>query len=753
MPLTTEMPRGEVETSFDLNKLKNNLSYVEETSPHPVAKNRDKLKEALRKSDNLILEADPGSGKSTVAPISFLNELLQDNPDARIAVTQPRRLATSSVAEFVGKEVGEEFVDHRIEGHGFTKQGTSRIEFSVVESLLNELVNDEMLTKYDAVMVDEVHERSISIDILLPLLKRAQEKRAKDGKKPLKIVLASATLDAKVLTDYFPDAERLHVEGVPFDVEEKFSDKPIKPEDRMEAAAEKAAEFYTDTSKKGHALIFMPGGAEIRATEDAIRSKISDPNLKIITLMGGDQGQDPYKLINDIPENEKVLILATDVAETSLTIKGVKMVIDSGLMKRPNYDPNTRLTTLETREHTKGNWTQRKRRAGRIEDGEAYALFTKAELDKRDDHQVAEFLRTDLTPLILKMKSAGINDVINFPYIEHPGNEVINQGIDSLQRLGALDSEGAMTAIGREMARLNQEPNIARMLVEAKKRDCVDAVALIASAMQSKDSIFSFDRKSEKFSEKFKEYIDPNSDFITLLNVWNDYIKDPKNDKKWQEKGFNPKALLRIGNEAKTLKKDMGNSTNSKNGEAIDVVNNREAIDMSIASGLMPSLMVGARGSFRLETGSVSGIKIDKSSVFSSLDSGWILSGKIRSLKNERTRSTSQMNMNFDKEKMLMEYWYLRKIFNSEKSQSEETKKEAVTEELKGQEVIVPNEDDLKSEMEKIQQEAIVGPTEKVKAEAGTFLDKVKTNWSNLTDKVKEMFIKFKNSVKNILRI
>ncbi len=746
---TLEASRGQVEAPFSLEGLRNSLTYAEESSTLPIAKNSARLKDAIRKSNNIILEADPGSGKSTVAPIIFLNEILKDNPDARIAITQPRRLATSSVAEFVGSEVGEENVDHRFKGKGFDKPN-SRIQFSVVDSLLKELVNDETLTRYDAVMVDEVHERSIPIDILIPLLLNAQEKRAQAGMTPLKIILASATLDADVLANYLPGAERLHVEGVPFDVKEHFSTTKIKPEDVMVKAAEKVAELFADKTKTGDALIFMPGRAEIAETEAEIRSRITDPNVEIITITGGDD-EDAYAKIKNKPPGKKIIYIATPTAETSITIDGIKIVIDSGLVKRPNYDPITRLTTLETIEHTKGNWTQRKRRAGRTQDGEAHALFTEDELAKRDEHQVAEFLRSNLTPQVLRMKAAGIKDLSKFRYIERPNPEVINQGIESLQRLGALDHEENITPIGNEMAEMDLDPMYARMMVEAKKKNCAEAVSLLVSAMQSKDSIYTFDRKKDKFSEKYKQYIDPDSDFITFLNVWNDYIKDPKNNKRWQENGFNPKALARIGRESKSLRRELGLTATQEG--SIDINSSRESIDLSIASGLVPNQLMGKKGEYRFATGSSSGIQIDKNSVFHSSFQEHLLSGKIQSIKNGETRTFSQMNMKFDKEKMLLEYWYLRKIFNSEKpngeevpSQPKETQQVSDAAEDKN-----PDESALVDKMQEIEHKAEDTPSESVAKETESFIQKIRTNWHQLTDKIKEMYIRFKNSVKRIV--
>lgn len=557
---TRPKPIEEEQSPFNLPLLLDNLEQAEyqwQEQGLPIALNRKRVRDLIRTNDTVILEADTGSGKSTIAPALSLHELLLDNPNAKVLVTQPRRLATESISEFVGEKIGDEFVDYQYKGHRITKSN-SRIQFTVEQSLLNALVMDETLSDYDLVMIDEVHERSISIDILLPLLKRAQKLRKEQRKNPLKVVLASGTMDATLLSNYFGEAHQEHIEGRAYKVDQFFSDVDIPLPQIPQAAAKKAKELVIDEKEKGDILIFMPGKWEIDTTKEEIQKLITDPNIEIVTIMGGDQDGDPYKKINNNPGNKQRIYIATDAAETSITIPKITAVIDSGLMRKMVYDAGTQVTTLETLPHTIANWLQRIGRAGRVMEGKGYALFTKKDLEKRDKNQQAEFLRADLTPQILKMKAIGIQDVHNFDYIEHPGNERINQAILSLQLLGALDKNGNLTPLGKEMATIDEDPRYARLLIEARNRDCLAEASLLLGFIKNKSSIFKFNRKRENFQSKYADVIDPNSDFITILNVWNAYMDSKESGRvtEWEQKGFNQASLRGVLREQKELVRD-----------------------------------------------------------------------------------------------------------------------------------------------------------------------------------------------------
>lgn len=618
----------------------------------PVAQKRETVLEGIRLHDRILLEASPGSGKSTSAPVLALEAVLQDNADARVAITQPRRLATQSVAEYVGSQIGSDYVDYRFRDHPIRKED-ARLHFTVEESLLNDLIADPMLQSYDAVMVDEVHERSITIDILVPLLKRAQELRAQQGKRQLKVILASATLDAQTLSDYFVGAHRIEVEGRAFPVSEHFAESPITPEQLPTKAAEKTRQLL-DAGKEGDILIFMPGRGEIDRTEEALGQVLGESdNTEIIKITGGDSRENPYDKIQQRAQGKRHIYIATDAAETSITIPDITAVIDAGLMKRMVYDPDTRLTTLETLPHTKANWQQRKGRAGRVQAGDAYALFTRGELADRSEHQVAEFLRSDLTPQVLRMKAAGIEDVMHFDYIEHPGKETIEQAMKSLQLLGALDEQGQITEIGRIMAEIDEDPHFARMLIEGQRRNCVDGVLVAIGLMKAKDSPFAFDGRKkdafgrkEDFQRKYGRFIHPQSDFLTFLRVWNEYVGVEDKAAWAKENGLKGNVLWEIRRTRGDLLRDVFSTKLPPQVVDIDNQQAQENLYLAIASGLMDRTLTMNRAAIKtptitysMNTDALGNIRIDAASVFGKSMSSPLIAGKIRSSRGASSRN------------------------------------------------------------------------------------------------------------------
>jgi HrpA-like RNA helicase len=696
MPATLEHPRQQEHQQrepepFDSDKLLENITKAKQEwaqKQMPMALQEAKVREAIRRHDRILLEAEPGSGKSTIAPALFLEELINDNPDAKVVVTQPRRLATSSLAGYVGEQIGPEFVDYRFRGHRADKPN-HRLEFTVEQSLLNDIVADPSLKQYDAVILDEVHERSITMDILIPLLKRAQEKRKAAGLKPLKVVLASGTLDVGTMKDYFEGAHHLSVEGRAHPVTEHFSEKEIAQEDLPKEAAKKIVELLQEGKVP---LAFMPGRGEIDDTEKELQKHLQQDGLdvEVVTIVGGEESN-PYEKINS-PVTKPRVYIATNAAETSITIPGITAVIDSGLMRKMIYDPETRLTTLETMPHTKANWKQRSRRAGRVQPGEAHALFTKAQYDARDEHTVAEFLHTDLSPQILRMKEAGIDDVHHFDYIEHPGEQVINQAIESLQKLGALDKDGKITEIGKKMAEFDEDPHIARMLVEAKQRGCVDAVATLVGFVKARGSVFDLHR-SDIFNTKFRDYIDPDSDFITALNVWNSYIDTltppregedesiEEKQRKLTQKGIRMSTLNAVSKEKRnTVQGSFYTGTDaSRQNKKVDLSPQmKHAINMCGAAGFADRILrKDPNGLYTLHQNARGSIGIDRSSVFANKHPDRLLSGKIFSQKRDiHANKESFASMNIVVPEELTEEFAYLKDFEEKKPAEPEPKKE-----------------------------------------------------------------------------
>jgi ATP-dependent helicase HrpA len=632
----------------------------------PILDKSNEIKSIFRASDRVLLEAETGSGKSTVAPVLLLEELLTVNPNAHIVVTQPRQIASEDLANHVGSKIGERYVGFH---HGDKTRLTAdtRITYTVEKSLLNKLMKDPSLSEYDAVVLDEIHERSVDLDILMPLLKQTQAARAASG-KPLKIVLTSATVDKDLILNYFKGAEHIKVDGKMFDVEEKFLPKekggtektPKDPADKdekkkyvkpidiskiIDKAATTTEQIIREGKEEGDILIFMPGREEVSKTIDLIKQKISDPDIEVIPLLGGKDKTNAYKEST----GKRKIIVATNVAETSITIDTVRIVIDSGLQRTSMYDKETGMTVLRTLEHTQSNAQQRKGRAGRTAPGKIYYLFTEDQYKERDTFLPAEILRTNLASQVLQMKAMGINDIYNFDFLEHPGREAIDMAYDSLWKLGALDVNRNLTEIGKMMLEYETDPHFARMLVEAEKRGCLDAVSLLVGLMSNGRRIFDQNfLKGKKFEEIYRRFIVSNSDFLTLLNIWNEYVEnDSSKDAReaWSaQNGINTYTLYNAANERRDILHDKRIDK-----EKIDLsLDAQHAIALCLISGLTDSYMIrGADGYYKLLNGKKTGIEIGNNSVLRNVKPPTIISGAIRTIdKLEKTFADFNMSVN-----------------------------------------------------------------------------------------------------------
>ncbi len=710
----------------------------------PVAKDSKSLRTAFRTNNRLILEAETGSGKTTIAPGFFIAELLKDNPDAKMLVTQPSRVSTKALSEYVGSEiVGDEFVDYRYRDHQVRKPDT-RIEFTVEGSLLKMMEKDPKLKGYDAVMVDEVDGAS---DLVLSRIKNLQKLRDEAGMKQLKLVLASGTLDAPKLKQYFEndglgDMPLHHIEGRAHEVAPIFAPNKVPQEAIPAVAARAAADLFAMPEKTGDLLIFMPGEAVIDQTIvmlDKRFAELGEQNVEVIKIMGGNK-MDPYAEINRNTDKRRIYV-ATNVAETSITIPKITMVIDSGLEKKMIYNPDTRTSSLEVREHTQANWDQRKGRAGRTQPGEAYALFTEAEFKARPKHQVADILHTDLAPLILTMKAIGIEDVHNYDYYDRPEEKKIDIAVETLAQLGALDENGKITAVGQEMAEMEEDdPHYARMLVEANKRGCREAVALLIGAMKTKEWVFDYNTKDRNFKEKYSDYIDPDSDFITYLNIWNDYIKNRAEEGEWAKKGFKLESLYSASRE----KRNLVNGSDS----AIDLTPEQiKAIRLSVAAGLGDQLVVHENIYKFVDGRPVSGISIDSMSALANKKPDAFVTGKIKSGRGKRGGMYLSMNQRIDRKELSEVFKYL----NLPPEPVEKPKPEIATAEVApetqkspepakkhDQPQVNADEARVQEEIQKVDE----NPAPKETKEIENVYQRIKNSIKNFSEKIKELLRK-----------
>ena len=567
----------------------------------PMDKYKDRIIETFSQNETFVFTGETGSGKTTRGPLFFLEALQNERgPDARIAVTVPRPNIATTVAPYVaqlgdytmGKEVG-----YQIRFDNKTNKDTN-LNFVTDGIMLRKITADPTLKNLDAVMVDEAHERSLNIDMVLGLLKRAQKLREKEGLPPLKIIVASATIEKEKFANYFETDATEEIEGRMFPVEEKFGDYSLRESgyqerrgfDYTEAAAKKCSEILEET-KEGDILVFMPGRREIENTVDHLEGMEFDKEkVEILSLHSAVSKEEQTRVLSENAKKRRIVV-STNIAEAGVTVHGVQHVVDSGLIKETYYDPDTGIESLLPKAHSRSGLTQRKGRAGRLAEGTYHALYSKDSRDTLEEYSKPEIQRTNLTHVALLMKKNGINNIREFDFIDKPDTWAINKAIEELTVLGALDAEENITPIGLEMVNLPLDPKKARMVIEAQKLGCEDDVITALSFLEGK-SVFLRPKGKEYEADLAQErFKDPRSDFITYLNVWKKFREENAEGRgqqaKWAKQHFlRTDALWRARDTRAQILRALGG-----NGRYANKIDDSEAVGKAIAAGLVPSLM------------------------------------------------------------------------------------------------------------------------------------------------------------------
>jgi HrpA-like RNA helicase len=515
----------------------------------------------------------------------------------KIAVTQPRRIAARSVsarvADMVGCEVGES-IGYQVRFDDSTSKDTD-IAFMTDGVLLRKIQFDPCLSEYCIVMVDEAHERSLNIDLSLGLLKSVNISRLENGMEPLRIVVSSATIERNRFAEYIGSGDRqnsVEIPGKMYPVE-VFYEKDIPLDyDYTFAAAEKVKQIVGN-NEEGDILIFMPGKKEINETIGYLEHHNGSNNYEILPLHAELTPEEQGRIFED--SDKRKIVVSTNIAETSVTIDGIKHVIDSGLIKQIQFDAHSGIEQLVLVEHSKSGLEQRKGRAGRTAPGKCYRLFTEESYEARPQYQIPEIQRANLASIVLAMKKVGIEDVGRFDFIDPPKKDAIYHALDTLQQLGALDDFGYLTDVGEFMIELGIEPRLGRMILEATRSEdeCINEICTIASFMEGKTLfVRPLDEEELKVAERKQDRFKQNceSDFEVILNVWKEYIKN-NCDPYWaMENYLNEKVL----EEAVNLRAEIIDVLASRKiyvNKNAKIHINREAIGKAITAGLIGNLM------------------------------------------------------------------------------------------------------------------------------------------------------------------
>lgn len=526
----------------------------------PIATVEKRLLEEVRKNDTLIIVGETGSGKTTQLPQYLFNGgFCRDG--GLIGITQPRRVAAVTVAKRVAEECGSQVgqrVGYAIRFEDVTSNST-KIKYMTDGLLLREALLDPYLSRYAVIIIDEAHERTVHTDVLLGLLKRVQRTRsqyvdkqlyvdvmkanfntlAKKGdngpgagnlqqsqrrnSNPLKLIIMSASLDARGFSEFFDNAKAVHVQGRQFPVDIYYTYQPQT--DCVDAALLTIFQIHLEEGP-GDILVFLTGQEEIESVERLVRNRIrqlpeGNQNLVTFPIFSSLPSEKQLKVFTPAPSGFRKVILATNIAETSVTIPGIKYVIDPGLVKVRSYSSESGIDSLITVETSKSQAHQRSGRAGREGPGKCFRLYQESLFDKLPDSTVPEIKRLDLSNVILQLKALGVDDIFGFDFMEKPDEKAVTRSLETLFLLGALTEEAKLSdPVGQQMARLPLDPMDSKAILLASQFNCLKEM-LIAVAMLSVESIFyAPPDKLEQSRTAMRCFSSSEGDHLTLINVY-----------------------------------------------------------------------------------------------------------------------------------------------------------------------------------------------------------------------------------------
>src|SRR5580704_3435926 len=491
------------------------ISYPAEL---PVSQRKDEIMAAIRDHQVVIIAGETGSGKTTQIPKICLE--LGRGVDGQIGHTQPRRLAARTVAMRIAEELGSplgEAVGYQVRFTDVSADGTL-VKLMTDGILLNELARDRDLRRYDTLIIDEAHERSLNIDFILGYLRQLLPRRP-----DLKVIITSATIDPERFSAAFSRAPIIEVSGRTYPVEVRY--RP--PRDTGEGAdlGQAISDAVDELSAEGPGdiLVFLSGEREIRDTADMLAGR---ERLEALPLYGRLSVAEQHRVFERRPASSftRRVVLATNVAETSLTVPGIKYVIDPGTARISRYSYRTKVQRLPIEPISQASANQRKGRSGRTSDGICIRLYSEEDFASRPEFTDPEILRTNLASVILQMAAIGLGDVPKFPFIDPPDARNIADGLTLLAELNAFKN-GRITGLGRKLARLPVDPRIGRMILEADRNGCTREVLIIAAALSIQDPRERPMDAQQAADDKHRRFADPDSDFIAFLNLW-DYLAE-----------------------------------------------------------------------------------------------------------------------------------------------------------------------------------------------------------------------------------
>lgn len=616
----------------------------------PVYERRDELLQAIAENQIIIVQGETGCGKTTQLP-QYLHEEgytkteMKHGETKMIGCTQPRRVAAMSVAARVSQEVGSKLghaVGYSIRFEDCTSEGTV-IKYMTDGMLLRELLDDPTLNKYSVMIVDEAHERTLHTDILLTLLKDVTRARS-----DFRLIISSATLDEKKFLQFFENPPLFRIEGRLFEVKNKFmsNDQQSGTSNMTDACLRTVMQIHR-TEQPGDILVFLPGQDEIEELQRELESLVRKLGTKIRELLirpiyANLPTDMQAKVFDKTPPGARKVVIATNIAETSLTIDGIVFVVDPGFCKQNSFSSKTGMETLAVTRISKASADQRSGRAGRNRPGMCFRLYTREEFRMEfEENTQPEIQRLNLANVVLLLKTMKINDVINFEYVDKPPRDALVFAIEQLTALGALDKTGELTQLGRRMAEFPLDPKMSKSILASESFGCSEQILTIMSMLSVNGAIFFKPKDKAVHAEASrKSFFSITGDHLMLLKVYDDWAATGFNKQWCYEKFIQYKSMCRARDIREQLEKLSEKVELKLLSDASDTVNIRKAI----LSGFFYNVARVSRegGSYRTIKKNQS-VFVHPTSALHDTPTRWVVFNEIKQTSKEYLRMLSEI--------------------------------------------------------------------------------------------------------------
>ena len=555
----------------------------------PVIEYKEKIIQAIENNQVVIIAGETGSGKTTQLPQICLE--LGRGVGGFIGHTQPRRIAARSVAQRIAEELKSELGNHvgyKVRFTGNVRPETY-IKLMTDGILLAEMQGDHFLNQYDTLIIDEAHERNLNIDFLLGYMKTLLPKR-----RDLKLIITSATIDTERFSKHFDDAPIIEVSGRTYPVEVRY--RPLGETEELSDQGNKvqnailAAIHELDKTGRGDVLVFLSGERDIRDINSFLKKQLDHRSNEILPLFARLGSKDQNKVFKT--GHKRRIILSTNVAETSLTVPGIKYVIDTGKARINRYNYKTKVQRLPIENISQSNADQRKGRCGRVSEGICIRLYSQEDFESRPVFADPEIKRVNLASVILRMKVLKLGHIEEFPFLDPPDNRYIKDGYKLLNELSAIDHHHKLTKIGRQLARMPIDPKVGRMLIEASTRGTLQEVLIIASALSIQDPRERPHESTEAADKKHELFQDEQSDFLFFTKLWKEFHEQSRHLsnnqlRKWCRTHYlsyqRMREWLDVRSQLEEIAKDIGSKLNQ---QAADYTE----IHCSLCSGLLGNI-------------------------------------------------------------------------------------------------------------------------------------------------------------------